>query len=246
MFTWHQKNVWALALGVTVLSGQVTAQKTVSFNRDVRPILATHCFACHGPDEEHRESDLPLDDREAALDYGAIVPNQPDQSPFVERILSTDVDLLMPPPHHKKELTSDQKATLTRWISEGAKFDRHWAFMPPTKPTVPDSRNQQPDLTNRSQFANWPRSPIDQFTLAAMLEAGLEPTAEADKYTLVRRLYLDLIGLPPTTDEADVFVNCPPTRVREAGDRAARFAPLRRALGASLVGSGSLRGHQRL
>ncbi len=206
MFAWHQKNVWALALGVTVLSGQVVAQKTVSFNRDVRPILANHCFACHGPDEENRESGLRLDDREAALDYGAIVPNQPDESPLVARILSTDVDLLMPPPHHKKELTSDQKATLTRWISEGAKFDRHWAFMPLAKPTVPNSRNQQRDLTNRSQFANWPRSPIDQFTLAAMLEAGLEPAAEADKYTLVRRLYLDLIGLPPTTDEADVFV----------------------------------------
>lgn len=172
------------------------AESPIDFNRDIRPIFAARCFACHGPDESHREADLRLDHRDAAIDYGAIVPNAPEESLLLERILSDDPDLQMPPPHTNDTLTADQKEKFRQWIQQGAPYAEHWAFVPPEKPPVPQVTN-----------TDWPRSDIDRFVLARLEKEGLKPSPEADKYALVRRVYLDLIGLPPTPAEADAFVD---------------------------------------
>ena len=172
------------------------AQSSIDFNRDIRPIFAARCFACHGPDESHREADLRLDDRDAAIEYGAIVPNSSDESLLIERIFTDDPDLQMPPPHTNDTLTAEQKEKFKKWIQEGAPYAEHWAFVPPEKPSVPEVSD-----------STWPRDNIDRFVLARLEKEGLKPSAEADKYALIRRVYLDLIGLPPTPAEADSFVN---------------------------------------
>ncbi|MBA2117037.1 PSD1 and planctomycete cytochrome C domain-containing protein [Bremerella alba] len=172
------------------------AENSIDFNRDIRPIFAARCFACHGPDESHREADLRLDERDAAVDYGAIVPGTPDESLLLERIMTDDPDLQMPPPHTNDTLTTEQKAKFRQWIEEGAPYAEHWAFVPPEKPPLPEVANP-----------SWPSGGIDRFVLARLEKAGLTPSPEADRYALVRRVYLDLIGLPPTPAEADAFVN---------------------------------------
>ena len=176
------------------------AADKVDFNREVRPILAAKCFACHGPDEKSREAKLRLDTHDGATrdlgGYAAIVPGDADDSELVLRIFSDDRTDRMPPAKSKKTLTEKEKQTLKQWIAEGASYDRHWAFVPPKGPAVPIAGNDQ-----------WPRHPIDHFVLARLRRANLKPSPEADRYTLVRRLYLDLIGLPPTPEEADAFVN---------------------------------------
>ncbi|MEW4562108.1 PSD1 and planctomycete cytochrome C domain-containing protein [Bremerella sp. JC770] len=184
-----------LIFGSSILVPSVSAQESIDFNRDIRPIFAARCFACHGPDESHREADLRLDDRDAAVDYGAIVPGTPDESLLLERILTDDPDLQMPPPHTNDTLTPQQKEKFRQWIKEGAPYAKHWAFVPPEKPPVPDVSQ-----------ASWPRGDIDRFVLARLEKEGLKPSPEANKYALVRRVYLDLIGLPPTPDQADAFV----------------------------------------
>ena len=165
----------------------------VDFNREVRPILAQQCFACHGMDDHGRKGKLRLDLSESAYGQGksgetAIVPGKPDASEVVKRILTTDEDDLMPPPHTKKVLSDKDKATLKTWIAEGAKYEAHWAYTPP-----------QPSKDAKAS--------IDGFIRASLEKEGLKPSPEADRYTLVRRAYLDLIGLPPTPAEADAFVN---------------------------------------
>jgi Protein of unknown function (DUF1553)/Protein of unknown function (DUF1549)/Planctomycete cytochrome C len=171
------------------------------FNREVRPILSAHCFKCHGPDENVREAGLRLDQREAAtreLDSGAkaIVPGQLEKSEVVRRIVSTDKDELMPPPVANKPLTDEQRQILQRWIAAGAKYEQHWAFETPRQAPLPTVRQ-----------ADWPRNAIDAFILARQEQAGLAPSPDADRYALARRASLDLVGLPPTPDEADSFVN---------------------------------------
>jgi len=174
----------------------IAAEDPVDFNRDIRPIFAAKCFACHGPDEEHREADLRLDARDVAVEYAAIVPGEPDESQLIERIFSDDPDLIMPPPQANDTLTQEQKELFHKWIAQGAKYQRHWAFVPPTKPTPPPVENKQ-----------WPRNAIDDFVLARLEKERLQPSPEADRYALIRRVSLDLIGLPPTPQEADAFVN---------------------------------------
>ncbi|MBX3414011.1 MAG: PSD1 domain-containing protein [Pirellulales bacterium] len=170
-------------------------------NRDVRPILANHCFKCHGPDDATRESGLRLDERQSATGQDtasgqpAIVPGSPDESELIRRIVSDDASELMPPPAANKALSDEKKEVLRRWIAEGAIYRTHWAFVPPVEPSLPQVK-----------LANWPRNPIDLFVLARLEAEGLRPSPEADRYTLVRRAYLDLIGLPPTVEEADAFV----------------------------------------
>ena len=171
------------------------AEQAVTYNHDVRPILTEYCFACHGPDSGSREADLRLDLREDAVDYGAIAPGHPDESLLIERLVTDDPDLLMPPPETKKQLSPEQIETLRRWIAGGAEYQDHWAFIPPTRPTPPPVEN-----------ANWPKNPIDQFVLARLASEGLEPAAEADAHVLCRRLYLDLTGLPPQPDAVAEFV----------------------------------------
>ena len=166
----------------------------MDFNKDVRPILAGKCYACHGPDKEARKAKLRLDDRPTALKKEAFIPGEPEDSELVYRVFSKDSDEVMPPPESKDSLTAEQKEVLRQWIKEGAEYSTHWAFVPPQRPTPP-----------KAIKAEWIRNEIDHFVLGNLESHRLEPSPEADRYTLVRRLYLDLIGLPPTPEEADAF-----------------------------------------
>lgn len=171
----------------------VNTASALDFNRDVRPVLAQQCFTCHGMDDKARKGKLRLDLQASAHGAGksgeiAIVPGKPDASEVVKRILSTDEDEVMPPPHTKKVLSDKEKSILKQWIAEGAKYEAHWAYSPP-------------------QPSKDPKASIDHFIRERLEKEGLKPSAEADRNTLVRRVYLDLTGLPPTPAEADAFVN---------------------------------------
>jgi hypothetical protein len=175
-------------------------QKAIEFNRDIRPILSNNCFRCHGPDSEQREADLRLDLRDEAVrpaESGkpAIVPGKPRESGLVERVFSSRKGVMMPPPASNKTLTDADKRLLARWIEQGAKYDTHWSFVAPKRPEVPTTVRR-----------NWARNPIDDFILARLEAEGLTPSAEADKTTLIRRVTLDLTGLPPTLREIDAFL----------------------------------------
>jgi hypothetical protein len=175
---------------------------TVNFNRDVRPILSDNCFQCHGPDEKQRKGGLRLDLAEdsrkpAKSGAAAIVPGKPDASEMLQRIAAADPDDAMPPAKTGKKLTAEQAATLRQWIAEGGAYQGHWAFLPPERPAIP-----QPDAAAPSA---WRENPIDAFLYERMVKAGLRPNAEADRRTLIRRVALDLTGLPPTPEEADAF-----------------------------------------
>jgi len=175
----------------------------LDFNRDIRPILSNHCFACHGPDEANRQGGLRLDDAAAATqpaDSGqrAIVPGKPDESQLVARVTAIDAAERMPPAEANKPLSAAQRALLRQWIAEGARRQAHWSLVPPVRPPLPPVSD-----------ARWPRSDIDHFILARLDAAGLKPSPEADRPTLIRRLYLDLIGLLPTPEEAAAFAADP-------------------------------------
>lgn len=183
---------------VTVISApqRLFADETpVDYVREVQPILARNCFACHGPDEGDRQADLRLDQREAAIEFGAIVPGEPEASELVARILSDDKELRMPPPSAHEALTGKQKEILSRWIQQGATYKTHWAFVPPVRPQLP-----------REASDPWSRGAIDAFVLATLRAEKLTPSPETNRYTLIRRVYLDLTGLPPTIEQADAFV----------------------------------------
>jgi hypothetical protein len=170
----------------------------VDFNRDIRPILAENCFYCHGQDPAKREAGLRLDDRDAAVEAGAIVPGDPGASTMLERIHSTDADVQMPPPDSNRRLSDAQKSLLDRWIKAGAAYQPHWAFNPPARPRPPAVQQE-----------GWVRNDVDRFVLAAIEQAGLAPSPEADRATLIRRLHADLVGLPPAPEEVDAFVADP-------------------------------------
>jgi hypothetical protein len=179
----------------------LSADDPLDFNLDIRPILSKNCFACHGPDPEHRESGLHLGERAIAtseLDSGsvAIVPGQPEQSELVARITSTDEFTVMPPKDSGHELKPDEIEKLTRWVKEGASYARHWSFVKPRRPELPD--------INRT---DWIRNEIDHFVLARLEARGLTPNPEADRHALIRRLSFDLRGLPPQPEEVARFVN---------------------------------------
>lgn len=190
-----------LALGVLALAAAAAAtargeEPALEYNRDVRPILAENCFACHGPDSASRKADLRLDRREAALEAGAIVPGAPDDSELIARVESDDAMEVMPPPQTHKTLTAEQKATLRRWIESGAEYQPHWAYIAPVRPTPPAVRDE-----------GWVRNPIDRFVLARLEAEGLTPAPEADRRTLARRAALDATGLPPEPSDVEAFVN---------------------------------------
>ena len=167
-----------------------TENSKLEYNRDIRPILADACFACHGVDGAARQADLRLDLRQAAIDSGALEPNKPSESSLMERVLTSDPDKVMPPPKTHKKLTNAQKETLRRWIEQGAEYQPHWSLIAPKKPELPTVKN-----------AAWVRNPIDQFILARLEAHGLQPAPEADLNTLARRAALDLTGLPPTNEQ---------------------------------------------
>jgi hypothetical protein len=174
----------------------------VRFNRDIRPILSDHCFQCHGPDRANRKAKLQLDLEAVALadrgGYHAIVPGRPDQSELITRITAADPRERMPPASTGKKLSAKQIDLLRRWIDQGAKWEKHWAFLPPQRPPLPAVKD-----------ARWPRNPIDHFVLARLEQAGLRPSPEAEKTALIRRVTLDLTGLPPTPAEVDAFLTDP-------------------------------------
>ena len=199
------------ALGLAGWAGALAAETTparpVDFNRDVRPILSDNCFKCHGFDPGTREADRRLDTRAGALaeieGVRAIVPGDLKKSDLSARLHSTDKDEQMPPPKSGKKLTPAQIATLDKWIAEGAPYAVHWAFVKPVQATLPAVEN-----------------PIDFFIRARREKEKLSPSPEADKYTLVRRVSLDLTGLPPTPEEADAFVqNTAPDAYEKLVDR---------------------------
>ena len=185
----------------------------VNFNRDIRPILSESCFTCHGPDEESRQADLRLDIADGATrdlgGYRAIVPGDVDASQVWTRIMSTDPDSLMPPAESHLKLTANQKALLRRWIEQGAKYEGHWAFVAPKLPNVPnvDFSNHRKGSFERGENQGWVRTPIDAFVAARMVKEKMEPSKEAAPTTLIRRLSLDLTGLPPTAEEVRQFVS---------------------------------------
>ncbi|MFO0844483.1 MAG: PSD1 and planctomycete cytochrome C domain-containing protein [Gemmataceae bacterium] len=171
------------------------------FTSRVRPILASACFKCHGPDDATRKAKLRLDVREEALKPArsrkrAVVPGKPAESELVARIFTDDETEVMPPPATKLVLTKEQKEVLKRWVQEGAEYTTHWSFVPPKRHAVPPVKD-----------AGWPHNPIDRFVLARLEKEGLRPSPQADRYALVRRVSLDLTGLPPTVAEADAFVH---------------------------------------
>jgi hypothetical protein len=193
--------VWPASLSVSLAA---EAPQPLEFNRDIRPILSENCFYCHGQDGQKREADLRLDDRQAAIDSGAIVPGDPGASTILERIHSTDPDVLMPPPDSNRRLSEEQKKLLDRWIKEGADYEQHWAFTPPKRPAAPEVKQ-----------SDWVRNDVDRFVLAKIEAAGLAPSPEADRATLIRRLHADLVGLPPTPEEVDAFVANPDPQAYE-------------------------------
>ena len=187
--------VWcATCYGLSACRGEESQE--VGFQQAVRPILSSKCFKCHGPDSENRQADLRLD-TEAALSSGVIQPGDPDNSELIARITSDDDDLRMPPVDSGKELTAKQIETLRQWIAHGAKWSTHWAFVPPQHHTAP----------RLDKYRDWVANPIDAFVAARWRPLGLSPAPSAVPETMVRRLYLDLIGLPPTIEQADAYLH---------------------------------------
>ncbi len=196
---------------IWILSGHVFAND-VSFSRDIRPILSDMCLKCHGPDDKGRKGGLQLDDRAKALKGGksgdpAFVEGKPELSEIIKRLHSTDPDEMMPPPSMKKTLTPQQVVLFEQWIAAGAKYEKHWAFQAPTLPPVP---------AVTGAVAN----PIDAFVQEKLHEVGLQPSPQAEKSALLRRVSIDLIGLQPTMEELTTFLaDAAPDAYDKAVDR---------------------------
>lgn len=193
-------------LATSLAQESPSAAPTVDFAREVRPILVDHCFRCHGVDESDRQSGLRLDEREAALAGGesgepAIVPGTSQKSAMMARILSEDPDLVMPPPSEKKPLTENQKHILARWIEEGASYSGHWSFITPIK-RWPDAHPKDSTEAGADRIS---AHPIDAWVRAKLAQRGGSLARRAEPATLARRLYLDLIGLPPSPAEIEAF-----------------------------------------
>ncbi len=182
---------------ITAVPLLAASEPALDFNRDVRPILSEHCFHCHGQDPKERKAKLRLDEPTSATaardGHAAIVPGKPNESELVKRLRTSDLDDLMPPPEAKRPLTPQQIALLERWVAEGARYDRHWSFVPPRTPAIPKAG------------ADWARSSVDHFIAARLQTAKLTSTAEAAPPTWLRRVSLDLVGLPPEPAEVDAF-----------------------------------------
>ena len=187
--------VASLAVILASAASPAAEPAKLSYNGDIRPILVENCFSCHGADSAARKADLRLDQRDAAIESGAIVPGDPDSSVIIDRICSDDPAEVMPPPTTKKTLTAAQKELLVRWVREGAEYQPHWSYIAPQRPTPPAVANEA-----------WVRNPIDRFILARLEAEGLAPAPEADRRTIARRVALDLTGLPPEPALVEAFV----------------------------------------
>ena len=211
MSRWSAVAAGATLLGIALSARAVSATEAEAepapqwtYNRDVRPILSDNCFACHGPDKNKRKAKLRLDDRDMALEKKAFVPGKPDQSELVKRIFSSDPKEQMPPPESHKKLTEAQRGMLRAWIEQGARYEPHWSYITPRRPAVPEVLD-----------GTWGHNPIDAFVLHALEARQLSPSPEADRLTLLRRLSLDLIGLPPTAAETQAFLDDQSSRAYE-------------------------------
>jgi hypothetical protein len=216
------RRIWPLLLGAALFGAaggnrslaQDAALPPVAFNRDIRPLLSDHCFTCHGPDSGTRKAGLRLDVKEGALrklrsGSRAVVPGRPDESSLVARVESTDDAERMPPPGSPRQLTAGQKDLLRRWVAGGAPWAEHWAFVAPKRPPLPAVR-----------LSEWPRNGIDYFILSRLEREGLRPSPVADRARLIRRVTLDLTGLPPTPAEVEAFLNDPdPAAYEKVVDR---------------------------
>jgi hypothetical protein len=194
---WGCRLMTFLAMGSAALCAQTAA---IEFNRDIRPILSDKCYTCHGPDESKRKSKLRLDTETGAKnDLGghfAIVPGDVGRSELIRRVTSVDLAKRMPPAWSgAARLTDRQIDQLTQWIAQGAQWQKHWSFIPPRRPPLPDIQDR-----------NWPKNPIDYFVMERLQREGLTPSQEADRRTLLRRVSFDLTGLPPTPPEVDAFL----------------------------------------
>ena len=198
-FTTVSSACFALLFFIPAPDCRAQVVEPLRYNRDISPILSDNCFACHGPDKGNRKAGLRLDEREAALapaesGDAAIVPGDVKQSTLIERILTDDADVIMPPPQSHKKLTTAQKETLKRWIAEGAKYEKHWSLIPVQAVKVPGAA----DIPQaNAELLKWPQNPIDWFVLQKLVALGLEPSSPAEASTLARRITLDLTGLPP-------------------------------------------------
>jgi hypothetical protein len=179
---------------ITLLISTDCPGQEISFRKQVQPLLANRCLACHGPDENARKADLRLD-TEAGAKEVAIEPGIANESELIARIESDDPDYVMPPPGHGKPLSSAEQKLLRDWIDQGAPWQGHWAFEPIKRPSVPNDNS------------GWSRGAIDQFVLERINAAGLKASEKADDRTLIRRVYLDLIGLPPSPDQVERFMS---------------------------------------
>ncbi|MEC9046723.1 MAG: PSD1 and planctomycete cytochrome C domain-containing protein [Planctomycetota bacterium] len=189
---------WVLAVAAaaalsSAIAAQDAAAAAVQFDRDVRPILSNHCFACHGPDEQHREGELRLDLQAEAL--RVIAPGDAAGSALIQRVTHRDEGERMPPAHTNKPLTAEQVAVLTRWVEQGARWAEHWSFVPPVAASPPDVARRE-----------WPRSEVDRFVLARLEREGMTPAPQAGRRALLRRVTLDLTGLPPTAADLRGFL----------------------------------------
>jgi hypothetical protein len=193
----------ALVLGFMAALPSIGAEaplpKVVDFNRDVRPILSENCYQCHGPDKNKRKAGLELQKKEGLFrshdETRTVVPGKPAESELFRRLVTEDKNERMPSPKSGKSLSPRQIAVIRTWIEQGAAWKGHWAYLASTRPQPPAV--EQPGSV---------RNPVDRFILARLQEAGLQPSPEADRVTLIRRLAFDLVGLPPTRAEVDAFV----------------------------------------
>jgi hypothetical protein len=220
----HCRTLWSILALVVLACGRLNADETkIRYDRDIRPILADNCFACHGPDASQRKAKLRLDTRTGALaelrsEGHAVVPGKPDESALLERITAEKPSQRMPPKKTGKTLTTAQIDLLRRWIAEGAPYTVHWAFVPPMRHALPKVRSHA-ERGNEG----WVRNAIDAFILARLEREGLQPSPEADRTTLIRRVTLDLTGLPPTPDEVDAFrADASPNAYEKVVDRLLR------------------------
>jgi hypothetical protein len=192
--------IMAIVWGSIVSATKAGESQPVRFSLDILPILSENCFLCHGPDAKSRKADLRLDLKESALRVAdpIIVPGKSTESELIQRITSRDPDEQMPPPKSGKKLNSHQVDLLKRWVEQGAAWGKHWAFEPPKRPTPPAVKNR-----------TWPRNPIDEFVLGRLEADGLSPSPRAEPIALIRRLALDLTGLPPAPADVDAFLAAP-------------------------------------
>ena len=186
-------------LGLLGLLVAAQAETVIDFNRDIRPVISRNCLTCHGPDEHERKAGLRLDDRDSATKardgQQTIVPGDAEASLLIRRIRSTDPEDLMPPPKSHKQLTTDEIGLLETWITQGAPYADHWAFIPPNKANIGES----------AVYHHWAKNPIDPFILDQLERKELSPLEEASRRLLLRRVTFDLIGLPPSIEDLRAF-----------------------------------------